>query len=271
MMNRFDFLVQIGDWQKTIRLQARCAPSPEFFLASTFKISPTENRGHTDFEFVEGDVASEAIIALPKGPKAIFWKSGKRHIRRNRFTVRIDEMLKRATYQTPASWTDLSELIEAWIGLSYEFERGVRLHGVCFPELALIAASGFGKSYLAHRNWNTLIADEVLYVRGNKIENRWTSVRLKEAGPWKTRHGERRLEGKLTAPHILPPIYFGNTSWCSVFWGKGLPQHLEFSLSLSTVLQWMVLSCRRIQFIITHRLWTRPMIDRSQAAEMIKS
>jgi len=266
-MNSFFFEARIGEWTKKIRIDTDSLIPDHFPESLSFLLSES-NHGPADFVFSEEVLQHSSRIYLPKGPKKVFWANRLRHVEHKSFTVRIDQLGKRAAISSPISWEDLSELVEAWVGLQYEHECGVRLHGVCLKNMTLLAASGFGKSYIASKYWDSLIADEVLFIADNNIQNWSSSVRTKEPGVWKTRHGERSIKTKRSCPRPLPPIYFGeSTSW-SVFWGIGLPQHAEFSFSLRNLSTWLTVAHRRFDFIRRQKLWTRPMVDRKAANKL---
>lgn len=220
---QINFEAKIGDWKKTISFEG-IDQVPELFLHSlSFLLYESAAASKTDMTIRVAIMDKyNPKLKIIKRDRIVSWQKGLRTISRNDFHIIIHRNLQIATISLPICWEDLADLIESWVGLMYEAERGVRLHAVAFKPYTLIATSGFGKTYLATHNLNQLIADEVLYVKDSQIENWHSSVRTKEPGPWKTRHGERKVLPVKTQPQALPKISFAQCSFLSVFFGSTL-------------------------------------------------
>jgi hypothetical protein len=254
------YFARIGSWALIIGFSKELNPPPFLIEGLSFLLEPVPmdlyetHRPDILLHHLVQPIAPTGI-QIKKQDRIIHWFRRRRVITGPRFQVRILEPFKIAEVSSPVAWEDLADIIESWVGFHYEQRRGVRLHALATKDFTLVAPSGFGKTHYALTNLQQVISDEVVYVHDRKIENWHSALRIKEPGSWNSRHGSRRVIGIQCRPQALPLIKLGNCNWWSIFIGLGLPQHLEFSLFISSLPGWIQIAARRLLLIIRHRLF----------------
>lgn len=206
----------------------------------------------------------------------------------DRFQAEVKSVLDFAIISGPRRWSITSVILESWVGLIFESRGGVRLHALAIEKnekaLICIAPSGWGKSTLAISAGPSALADEVVYFENGCLLAQSFAIRLKEEQlrlqKVETLRGQRSVLKISNSPRIVPVGVVSIGRWAQdaserigvliffwrVFWGLGLQQNPELTLSSQTAVLWMKVGFHRLRFFY----WTLRQGLFSQREEQFK-